>query len=630
MGECPERDVIYGVTLLETHFWGVHPRLYVREEQIPELRERITRAPWSTYWQRLLPLAEEGRLPEAALAWLLTSEARYRETALRRLGEMAEGQKQGSHWEQWDTVAIAYDWLCPVLPEALRQRVQEVLNGRARAIYRQMALHEIYWAGVYVNNISMHTVLQAALPALALYGDVGDTAPWVRWVLDRIRAVTAALGPDGVSAEGISYGGFFNSTYMSVAVAVRDLLGWDPLADNAYLKNLPLFYLYSLVPRPHLHPRQRHLHFGDSVRYPWYSPSPILHYLAAAYRDPVTQWVGDLETRADLAHPTTALWDFLWHDPSVAATPPDRLPPDRHFEDRGLVYIRSDWAGDESVLGFLCGAHAGRHALERYPQCVAGGHMSPAAGNLQLFAHGDWLLNHGAYARKWSAYHNVLLVDGRGQTGEGGEWFECTRLRREKRAPRILRFRSEADWAMVSADVTAAYDPEVGLRRWRRHLLALRPDVWIVADEMAADHPARFEILYHAWGEEFQTDRPFEARGTESWETGGCRGRLWVRLVTSGEVEGSAEIQAQNGIGPHRDREMNLLRFFNSRPQRRLWCVVLLEAFPAGGAPRVRGARWEGREVVIEGVGARWRWHPGPFREPLREVALGVSNESPA
>jgi len=135
-----------------------------------------------------------------------------------------------------------------------------------------------------------------------------------------------------------------------------------------------------------------------------------------------------------------------------------------------------------------------------------------------------------------------------------------------------------------------------------------------VADDVAADHPAQFEILYHAWGEEFQTDRPFEARGTGSWETGGTQGRLWVRLVTSGEMEGSAEIQAQNGFGPHRDREMNLLRFFNSRPLRRLWCVVLLKAFPAGGAPRVLGARWR----------------PASFRDPLREAVLGVSNEAPA
>jgi len=29
MSECPERDGIYGVTPLETHVWGVHPRLYV-------------------------------------------------------------------------------------------------------------------------------------------------------------------------------------------------------------------------------------------------------------------------------------------------------------------------------------------------------------------------------------------------------------------------------------------------------------------------------------------------------------------------------------------------------------------------------------------------------------------------
>ncbi len=611
MSECPDRDIVYGVTPLELRFWGVHPRLYIREETIPELKERIGRAPWSAYWERMLPLAEKGRLPEAAFAWKLTGDRQYLERAVKSLEKMAGGDTQGSHWEQWHTVAIGYDWLYADLPDPLRRKVRKVLEENGRAIYRELALHETYWAGCYVNNIAMYTFLQAALPGLALYGDVEGTASWVRWILDKMRVVTAALGPDGVSAEGISYGSFFLTSFMNVAVPVRELLGWNPFEDNLYMRNLYRFYLYSHIPHRHFQARQVHLHFGDSVRWHWYGPSPSLHYLAAAYREPHAQWIANLEAGPEISPPESALFDFLWHDPSVPEEFPDRLCPDGYFEDKGLVYLRSGWEGEGSVMGFLCGAHAGWHALEHYPQCIAGGHMSPAAGNLQLFAHGDWLLNHGAYARKWSAYHNVALIDGKGQTGEGGEWFECRRLRLEKRGPRIRRFESHAEWAAVSAEIAPAYDPELGLRRWNRHLLMIRPDVWIIADDLEADHSARFDILFHSWGEEFETDRPFDSKGVGAWETGGKRGQLRITLLSQEGVEGVAEIQFQHGIGAHRDRSMNLLRFSNPQPSPRLECRVLLEAFPAGAAPRVTSARWEGGEATIEIGGRRWRWRPG-------------------
>jgi len=180
----------------------------------------------------------------------------------------------------------------------------------------------------------------------------------------------------------------------------------------------------------------------------------------------------------------------------------------------------------------------------------------------------------------------------------------------EKRAPRIVRFESHPEWAAVSAEIAQAYDPELGLMRWDRHLLMIRPNLWVVADELEADHEARYDVLYHSWGEEFQTDRPFESAGPAQWETGGTRGRLRVRLLTPEAVEGVAEKQFQEGIGAHRDRWMNLLRFFNPRLVRHLWCVVLLEAFPTGGSPCVRHAGWKEGEVEIVQETRRWTWRP--------------------
>ncbi len=606
MPECPPDDIINGVTPLENKGWGVHPRLYLDAAKIEELKSRLADPPWSLFFKRLLIGVKNNRLPHTALAWLLTGDRTYRDLALSQTDALVRGDVNDK-WESLHILAMAYDWLYHDLSEPQRTAIREKLDREARAHYHQLALHEVYAAGTYGWNIALHTFLQAAVPAIALYGDVPNTAPWLRFVLEKTRVITAALGPDGVSPEGICYGGFFTDCYLRIASLVRDHLGWDPFAENPHMRNLPLFYLYSRLPADHCRGGNVHLHFGDSLRWPWNGPDFMLRYLAGRYQDPVAQAAAESLSSEAISVNEGACFNLLWHDPAVPAVLPPDLPTRHHFEDKGLVVMRSDWRGDESVFGFLCGPHAGRHALTRYPQCIGGGHMAPAAGTFQLFAHGDWLINDGAYSKKFTAYHNTLLVNGAGQTGEGGEWFECRELRQEKRGPAIRTFTSGAGYALVSADVAPAYSPAAGLTRYLRHVVAVDPDCWVILDDVAAAAPATFEILFHSWGQEFQTDRPFLPAGDRAWETGGDRGRLRVTSLAPSAWSGGAAIQHQLGIGAHRDRDMCMLRLATAAPVRRAIFVTLLEAFPAGGAAGAR-ATWGGKTLELVVRGKTWRF----------------------
>jgi hypothetical protein len=606
MPACPDEDIINGVTPLENEGWGVHPRLYLNRAKIESLKARLDQAPWSGYFARLLACAADGRVPHAPLAWLLTGDRVHLDRSLATMAAMVDGTKRGK-WAEWHNLAMAYDWLYHDLPEDLRNRTRDCLDREGRAYYQKLALHEVYDAGTYGWNIALHSFLEAALPAFAVYGDVPGTAPWLRFVLEKTRVLTAALGPDGVSPEGICYGGFFTDSYIRVASLVRDLLGWDPFAGNAHMRNLPLFYLYSSLPQKSLSGGQVHLHFGDSVRWNWYGPDYFLRYLAGVYRDPVAQYTAGRLSDEAVAAADGTYFNLLWHDPAVPAELPADQPAAHHFEDKGLVVLRSGWDGGESAFGFLCGPHAGHHALANYPQCIGGGHMAPAAGTFQLFAHGDWLINHGAYSKKFTAYHNTVLVNGAGQTGEGGEWFECRQMRLEKRGPSIYRFETGADYALISADVAPAYPAESGLTRFNRHVIAAGKDVWVIVDDLAAAKPARFDVLFHAWEKEFQADRPFAAAGERAWETGGSRGRLRITLLGPEKGLGTAEEQPQLGIGAHQDRSMCLLRLGLPAPAKRALFVTLLEAFPAGGSPRIK-AEWDGRLLTLTGPEKTWRF----------------------
>lgn len=591
-------DVINGVTPLERELAGVHPRLFFTEASLAALKAKLDREPWRSLFAPVRKLADEERLPFAALTFRLTGEAKYLETSrravLRLVNDTAwpdnpalggETPRDALH-----DLALAYDWLYAELGDDLRQQACECLAVNGRKHYEPMAKHEMYVSGCYAWNIAMHYFSNVAVAGLAIYGDAPDLAPWLRYILEHCRVITASLGADGVSAEGICYGGFFTDYYVRTMALAKDLLGVDFFAANDYLKNVPAFYQYSMTPTDHLAPGSVHMCFGDGVRYNWHGPDYFLRRLAAEYADPHAQWVAQTQFDAGASTQGGAFLNLAWADPEVPAAPPTDLPTLRHFDDKDLVVMRSDWDGNEAVFGFRCGPHAGHHALQNYPQCIGGGHMTCDAGSFLLFAHGDWLISDGWYAYKHTEYRNTVLVDGIGQTGETNDalpWFECSELRREKRGPSVVHVESNAGYDYVVGNAMPAYEHAAGLTRYLRHVLYVKPYCWVIIDELQTREPATFDLFFHAFGQNFQTDRPFIPSGANAWITGGEHGSLRITALQPANVQGFPEEQPIKGIGAHHDRDMNILRLRNTEPAAATIFVTVLEAFPTNTAPEI-------------------------------------------
>ncbi|OGV79559.1 MAG: hypothetical protein A2340_11235 [Lentisphaerae bacterium RIFOXYB12_FULL_60_10] len=163
----------------------------------------------------------------------------------------------------------------------------------------------------------------------------------------------------------------------------------------------------------------------------------------------------------------------------------------------GLVFMRADWSGSESVLALRCGPAAGHHAGTRFRHAVAGGHMHPSAGTIQLATSDGPLIVHTGYTHKLTAHASTLLVNGKGQLGEGCDWFEDLDFRKGHPAPAITRVESRRNYDYAVADATAAYPSEAGLRRFHRHVIFIKPACWLIVDDLEAAKPASFEILFH-------------------------------------------------------------------------------------------------------------------------------------
>lgn len=193
-----------------------------------------------------------------------------------------------------------------------------------------------------------------------------------------------------------------------------------------------------------------------------------------------------------------ARWlNLIWYDPAVPAAAPSGLPTLHHFEDMGIVSARTGWEGRENLVVFKCGPFIGHQALGEFSYDPGGGHVHPDAGHFVVFANGQWLVRDDGYQDKWTDQHNTLLIDGAGQLGEGHTWFDGGPCLAAKARPRIIQASSSEAMDHMAGDVTQAYPKRVGLQRFVRHLLFVKPDVLIVIDDIAVDRVANLELRLH-------------------------------------------------------------------------------------------------------------------------------------
>lgn len=575
-------EVIYGSTPLEDQYVGVHPRLHFNQADLDALRSKLKREPWKSWLSDVRECASSSTLHQA-FVFAVTREPEALSRTERMVKEVFK-QKRHKFCTGY-MLACVYDWLYHDLKPAMRKRLQTYLDETFRPQYEAFAKHEVYAAGTIGWNISSEELGNIAAAGFALYGDIPKMAPWVRFVTEKARVVTQALGSDGVSSEGICYGGFFNETYVKTLDLVDRLMGVDLFENNTYLQNVPWIYLFSALPRRRMKSNNSVLCLGDGARWHWYGPSSYLHKIAARYGDPLAQSIAARHQTTEANAKTAPLFSLLWYDASVSMRQPSGLPLSRHFVDKDIVAMRSDWKGDESIVLFKCGPHGGHKALRQYPQCIAGGHMAADAGSFLFYGHGERLISDGGYARKYTEYRNTVLVNGVGQTGacegpESSDWFECLDLRREKRGPSLLKVDSGKIVDYMIGNVAPAYKPEAGLKRYLRHLIYIRPDTVVVVDELVAAKASMFELWFHADSQPHGTpDCPFEPIGENVWESCGQSGRCRIASMATFAVVADAGLQRIEGVGAHGDHDTNVLCIRNSRPRAAAVFITVLDAF---------------------------------------------------
>jgi len=547
---------------------GVHPRLFLTRHRLAELRRAI-RTTHAALWQEVQRLADQAvrsgppkyrrndgwsgeeqlwergvgnTMPVLAMAYLLSGDQKYlkatRQWALASchyptwgLGRLDGMDLAAGH--QLFGLAVVYDWCFDALDQATRTTIRRTLHRRANAMFEAAAQGKLWWTHAYLQNHMWVDCCGLAAAGFALFDEDPDALLWIGFAKNRFQRTMDSLGPDGASHEGVGYWEY-GAEYMAKFLwLARDLLGID-FFDRPWWRHTARYALYLSLPRAAWTRKNCIVDLADCPRYHWYGPDHILRLLAREYRDGVAQWLAQQVDEAHVEAPSAPWLNLIWYDPTVPPIPPTRLPTLHHFSDLGIVSARSDWSGHESLVVFKCGPFIGHKAMHEFSRDPGGGHVHPDANHFVIFAEGEWLIRDDGYRPKWTGQHNTLLIDGVGQIGEGRMWFAGQKALAAQACPKILQVRSTAQMDWMVGDATSAYPRKLGLRRFVRQLLFVKPDVLIVADEVEVDRPRQLELRFHPESSKVRKEG-------HAWIVEGRRSVLRLDELTPDGVEARAE-----------------------------------------------------------------------------------------
>lgn len=592
-----QMDIVNSATPLETRFEGVHPRLYATQAEIEALRSKTLREPWASFLKRVIRVAQSKTAPDfqgdlrpygdwlahLAVAFRMTRDTCYLESARACIAAMAARADwttslQYGHWAHG--MALAYDWLYDELDEPTGNLIRQTLADRTERVYRHLVTFADSYSVCYAWN-HMEVVQGGFMAAgCALWGEVKGPGRWLRMGLEKLRLMSEALGPDGASAEGQAYGQYHLDFLLKSMLLADGLLGEDFFERNTFLRNYPGYMIHSMLPRSAWKPMTASrypiafVQTSDTDEVHWHGPDAHLRVVAKRYGDGRAQWLANETAAAGVCADSSCFLNLLCHDDAVVPVPPEKTEPFAHFEDKDLVLMRSGWGPEASLAVFKCGPNSGYHA-RRYRHNIAGGHMHPDAGHLMIHAFGEWLLRDDGYALKMTSYQNTVLVNGVGQTGEGGLWFEDLEMRRGKPEGRIVRAEHHPRYVVVTGDAAPAYQPEAGLKTFLRHVVYGRPNLWVVVDELEAGRESTFEQRFHG-------PAPFVPSGFNEWLMKGAGGALRVVTAGPGDCRGRVLKDPVRAHPPaYPDREIDCLAISNVTPSRTALFITVFQATPA-------------------------------------------------
>ena len=610
---------------------GRHPRLLFTAEDVPALRrlaegegkvffEQVLKylpacqPPDHTRWQTDATDAQRQgiwRLPTVALHYVITGDRGSLDKAagfLRKFLDTPDwetGEERNSGMAAANILAgaaLAYDWLYNDLDPALREAMRKKLLLQARWMlyggHRNGNKATGYWQSDAQNNHRWHRDAGLALAALAVADEPG--ADWLlAQTREELEFVARWLPEDGSSHESPSYL-VFGMPYLVLAFDAADRCLGTQLLRHPFFKNTLLFRMHTLTPG-----LKDAFCFGDAG-----GTGFINNYLfrcASAHRAADLQAGARRFFDADSTPSFQYGWfSLVWFDPSLKGGSLDAVPKNALFGDLGLACMRDGWDARDVALMFKCGPYGGRLLNDFRNQTgkyINVAHDDPDANMLVLWAGGRFLADDDRFAyNKTASAHNTLLLNGKGQRGEGrGHWTQPIGGVDMNTLARIVTWKDAGPAVVVEGEAGNAY---AGLERFRRAV------VWV---------PGGYILLLDDIRARAEADLSWLLQGPEVEPLDAQRGlfRLGAApAICPVSVASNTTYSAGLGASPADDRGKPLgFKQLRLSAKARVWrLAALLDPWNRGATVLLEPADGETFTVKVSAAGFAdtWTWAPSP------------------
>lgn len=508
---------LYGVVQKQTppelrkELVGQHPRLLFTKDQLAALKTRLADPRVQPYFQPAKPLTAKAppfknkarnggsfrHLPEYALSQLLAPDPKKLAGILRWLEAATTYPDCGVDLDAeyfMEGVALTYDWLYDQIPADLRAKVRDTIARQGKVVYEASLSGHSGGGHSYQQNHFWYSHLSLALAAGAVHGEVPEAAQWLTWAWERYERVALTFSPDGSFHEGPGYWTFS----MPALYLFTDLYEWCtglhiPAGDDGLRGQAEFRFHY-------VYPGLKETAALEDEKNGAAAPAiAVMLWEAKRFKSEVPMGIA----KRLLNEPDGSPWRLLWLDENVPAAPVEKsVPLARYYHDVETAFARTSWDANASYVAFVSRPLGGHKWSELCDKFGLGGtgHNHPEQNHFVLYGRGQVLAADTGYTYdKQTRDHNTILVDGKGQFGDGEMW----PFPKPGRA-HITRFVTTNDVTIFVGDATSAYPKELGLTQFERTLVLAGPDLAVVRDSLAAAQPRAFSWLLHHYGKSTQ------------------------------------------------------------------------------------------------------------------------------
>lgn len=528
---------------LKKELEGVHPRVFLTQSEIEDLKIKATvqKELWETALSRVRALSVEPTpapaqarrvqnpvglgIPEAALAYKITGEEKYLNAAKKYMDAAVSYDIWGYAYNKPNVDLAAghllyglgwgYDLLYHDLSEEERQKYKAKLIRQARLLYDFYKPQEgkTY---AYSQNHTFIPMSGLAVTAYALAGETPEAKDWAALPRAIFEGVLATYSNDGFYYEGVEYWIFSTPWLLHYMDLQLHVTGENLYGSVPGFKQMHKYIAHANLPGAETHfdygdtytgnltrAKKSEDYFRERIEGHFVTSYNLFYRLASIYQNGealgVAQW---LKSKGQWS--AEEMWSFIWYDPSIEPIPIEKQQTWHYFKDHDVVFWRSGWDDNATAISFKCGPSEGHSALQKqmeFPEWrLSSGHAHPDAASFIIWANGTYLTGDSGYeGLAMTQSHNTLVFDGKGQNheGEGHDVFYGIPYERINKIKLVEVVMDESQLSLL-ADATAAYEPEVGVRKFQRRFDFTAPNNFVITDEVETHNPALITSYLHA------------------------------------------------------------------------------------------------------------------------------------